>query len=60
MSEDPWMQHMRRGDFESAWQISDALLSVRRDVCDATFPVTIGHVTCSTSGTDRRSKVSAC
>ena len=32
MSEDPWMQHMRRGDFESAWQISDALLSVRRDV----------------------------
>ena len=32
MSEDPWMQHMRRGEFESAWRISDALLKARAGV----------------------------
>lgn len=26
---DPWMQHMRRGEWEQAWAISDALLPVR-------------------------------
>jgi hypothetical protein len=28
---DPWMWHMRRGDFARAWQVSDAVLQARRD-----------------------------
>lgn len=31
---DPWMQHMRRGEWEQAWAISDALLPIRaREPC---------------------------
>src|SRR3954471_10067735 len=26
---DPWMQHMRRGDWERAWALSDSLLPIR-------------------------------
>lgn len=29
---DPWMQHMRRGDFEAAWKLSDAVLQQRAGV----------------------------
>jgi hypothetical protein len=28
---DPWMAHMRRGDFAAAWRISDSVLQSRRD-----------------------------
>jgi len=32
---DGWMQHMRRGDFEAAWRVSDRVLRVRSGVpCD--------------------------
>ena len=31
---DPWIQHMRRGDFSSAWTVADAILRSRvRQVC---------------------------
>jgi hypothetical protein len=29
-SSDPWMSAMRRGDFEAAWRVSDAVLAQRR------------------------------
>jgi hypothetical protein len=29
---DPWMDHMRRGEFERAWQVSDAVLRSRAGV----------------------------
>ena len=29
---DPWMQHMRRGEFEEAWKLSDAVLQERAGV----------------------------
>jgi hypothetical protein len=29
---DPWMYHMRRGEFEKAWQISDAALAARAGI----------------------------
>ncbi len=28
--EDPWLAHMRRGDFAAAWEVSDAILRERR------------------------------
>ena len=30
LREDPWMSHMRRGEFPRAWAISDRVLAVRR------------------------------
>jgi hypothetical protein len=32
VTEDPWMTSMRRGDFEHAWRISDALLAERHGI----------------------------
>jgi hypothetical protein len=35
---DPWQEHMRRGDFARAWEISDAVLRARRGTPCAHLP----------------------